>query len=75
MRHSATILAFGLSTTLLPAMAGNDRLLSYNYVTQENCVWAPGFTPDYIALLFRIACPDLRSTCRRTPSIFSPSRT
>jgi hypothetical protein len=47
MRHSAIILALGLSTALSTTLAGNDRLLSYSYVTQQTCLGRLGFTPDF----------------------------
>ncbi len=54
MRRSEIALALGLSATLAtyPVLAAQDTLLSFSYVTQENCIGAPGFTPDFDALNF-----------------------
>ena len=49
MHRSAIALALGLSATLAtyPVLAAKDTLLSFSYVAQENCISAPGFTPDF----------------------------
>src|SRR5712692_4382508 len=54
MRRSPIALALGLSTTLATysVLAAQDTLLSFSYVTQENCISAPGFTLDFDALNF-----------------------
>jgi len=53
MRRSAIALALGFSAaSAYPVLAATETLLSFQYETQENCVWAPGFTPDFDALNF-----------------------
>jgi hypothetical protein len=47
MRQSAIVLAVGLSAAIVtsPVAAKKETVLTFAYVAQENCIWAPDFTP------------------------------